>query len=144
MPGNPTNREPPAVLVVDDEAAVAMVLSRGLTYAGYDAVVAGSAKLPMQKRLGGLQAKAHPGEEPRDSGVDTFLYDLTYATGGATFDGSSGSRLEGAFVAALREFRTRYQLSYTPTGVDRTGWHLLEVRVRRPGATIRARPGYTQ
>ncbi len=32
----------PSVLVVDDEAAVAMVLSRGLTYAGYDSVVAGS------------------------------------------------------------------------------------------------------
>jgi PleD family two-component response regulator len=32
----------PSVLVVDDEAAVAMVLARGLTYAGYDAVVAGS------------------------------------------------------------------------------------------------------
>jgi VWFA-related protein len=109
-----------------------------------DAVVTGSARLPMQKRLGGIQAKAHPADEPRDSGVDTFLYDLTYATGGATFDGSSGSRLEGAFVAALKEFRTRYQLSYTPTGVDRAGWHSLEVRVRRPGATIRARPGYTQ
>ena len=59
-------------------------------------------------------------------------------------DGSGGSRLEGAFVAALREFRTRYQLSYTPTGVDHAGWHPLDVRVRRQGATIRARPGYTQ
>ena len=37
-----TPQAKPSVLVVDDEAAVAMVLSRGLTYAGYDAVVAGS------------------------------------------------------------------------------------------------------
>jgi Ca-activated chloride channel family protein len=109
-----------------------------------DAVVAGTVKLPMQKRLNGIQGSAHATEEPRDAGVDTFIYDLTYATGGATFDGSGGSRLEAAFVAALREFRTRYQLSYTPTGVDHPGWHPLEVRVRRQGATIRARPGYTQ
>ncbi len=87
---------------------------------------------------------APAGSEPRDAGVDSFLADLTAATGGSVIDGSSGSRLEGAFVAALKEFRTRYQLSYTPTGVDRAGWHSLEVRVRRPGATIRARPGYTQ
>ncbi|MBC8103048.1 MAG: response regulator [Cytophagales bacterium] len=32
----------PVILVVDDEAAVAMVLSRGLTYAGYDATIATS------------------------------------------------------------------------------------------------------
>jgi putative two-component system response regulator len=37
-----TMERKPSVLVVDDEAAVAMVLSRGLTYAGYDSVVAGS------------------------------------------------------------------------------------------------------
>lgn len=59
-------------------------------------------------------------------------------------DGAGGSRLERAFVEALREFRTRYQLSYTPNGVDRPGWHSLSVRVKRPGATIKARLGYTQ
>ena len=89
-------------------------------------------------------AAAAAATEPRDAGIENFLVDLTGATGGSVIDGSSGSRLEGAFIAALREFRTRYQLSYTPTGVDRPGWHPLDVRVRRPGATIRARPGYTQ
>jgi VWFA-related protein len=81
---------------------------------------------------------------PRDAGVEDFLLGLTASTGGRIVDGSAGSRLEAAFVAALREFRTRYQLSYTPTGVDRPGWHPIDVRVKRPGATIRARPGYTQ
>jgi hypothetical protein len=79
-----------------------------------------------------------------DAGIEGFLADLTAATGGRVVDGSGGSRMAGAFVEALREFRTRYQLSYTPAGVDRPGWHPIEVRVRRPGATIRARPGYTQ
>jgi VWFA-related protein len=128
-----------------------------------DAVVAGGARLlrqPRQPRRSPPPTAAVPTAavptatvptataaavtEPRDAGVENFLVDLTGATGGSVIDGSSGSRLEGAFVAALREFRTRYQLSYTPAGVDHPGWHSLEVRVRRPGATIRARPGYTQ
>jgi VWFA-related protein len=115
-----------------------------------DAVVAGGARLlrqqPKRPPAGAAStpAAAAPAGEPRDAGIENFLVDLTAATGGSVIDGSSGSRLEGAFVAALREFRTRYQLSYTPAGVDRPGWHTLDVRVRRPGATIRARPGYTQ
>ena len=110
-----------------------------------DAVVAGGARLLRQPRRSPPPvAAAASASEPRDAGIENFLVDLTAATGGSVIDGSGGSRLEGAFVAALREFRTRYQLSYTPTGVDRAGWHPLEVRVRRQGATIRARPGYTQ
>jgi VWFA-related protein len=109
-----------------------------------DAVVAGGARLVGKSRRPAPLAGASASNEPRDAGVENFLVDLTGATGGSIIDGSSGSRLEGAFVAALREFRTRYQLSYTPTGVDHTGWHPLEVRVRRERATIRARPGYTQ
>jgi VWFA-related protein len=123
-----------------------------------DAVVAGGARLVRQqpRRVPGAGASSgagasantgadgSPAPAPRDAGVDSFLVDLTAGTGGSVIDGSSGSRLEGAFVAALREFRTRYQLSYTPSGVDRPGWHPIEVRVHRPGATIRARPGYTQ
>ena len=114
-----------------------------------DAVVAGGARLVRQPRRSPPIAAAASASEPRDAGIESFLADLTAATGGSVIDGSGGSRLEGAFVAALREFRTRYQLSYTPTGVDHAGWHPLEVRVLRQGAprqgaTIRARPGYTQ
>jgi VWFA-related protein len=103
-----------------------------------DAVVAGGA------RLIGQRGKPPQTGAPADARLEDFLVDVTQATGGSVVDGSSGSRLEGAFVAALKEFRTRYQLSYTPTDVDRPGWHGLEVRVHRSGATIRARPGYTQ
>ena len=109
-----------------------------------DAVVAGGARLVRQPHRSPPIAAAASASEPRDAGIESFLADLTAATGGSVIDGSGGSRLEGAFVAALREFRTRYQLSYTPTGVEHAGWHPLEVRVRRQGATIRARPGYTQ
>jgi VWFA-related protein len=112
-----------------------------------DAVVAGGARLLGQPRRAPRPSEAGQpataGAAP-DARVEDFLVDVTQATGGSVVDGSSGSKLEGAFVAALKEFRTRYQLSYTPTGVDRPGWHAIDVRVRRPGATIRARPGYTQ
>jgi VWFA-related protein len=107
-----------------------------------DAVVAGGARL-LGQRGRAPQVDAAAGAAA-DAGVEDFLVAVTQATGGSVVDGSSGSRLEGAFVAALKEFRTRYQLSYTPTDVDRPGWHALDVRVHRPGATIRARPGYTQ
>ena len=113
-----------------------------------DAVVAGG-RLPAPRApfTGAALAPPTPSAAaaaPRDAGVEHFLSTLAGATGGRVVDGSGGSRLEAAFVAALREFRTRYQLSYTPTGVDRPGWHPIDVRVKRSGATIRARPGYTQ
>jgi Ca-activated chloride channel family protein len=79
-----------------------------------------------------------------DEDVGRFLIDLTEATGGRIIDGADGRRLAGAFVDALRRFRTRYQLTYTPAGVDDPGYHRIEVRVKRPGATVRHRPGYTR
>ena len=47
-----------------------------------------------------------------------------------------------AFRSILDEFRHRYLITYQPRGVPREGWHKLEVRVNRRGATVRARPGY--
>ena len=106
-----------------------------------DAVVAGGARLLRQPRRAPqpIAAAASAGG-PRDAGVESFLGDLTAATGGSVIDGSGGSRLEGAFVAALREFRTRYQLSYTPTGVDHAGWHPLDVQGAPPGCNASTSP----
>jgi hypothetical protein len=43
----------------------------------------------------------------------------------------------------LDEFRARYLVSYTPTGVAAYGWHTLEVTVKtRRGVRVTARPGY--
>ena len=33
-------------------------------------------------------------------------------------------------------------VSYEPRGVERGGWHRLEVKVKRPGVKVKARPGY--
>ena len=79
---------------------------------------------------------AEPGQAPR------FLRDLANATGGKVLEVSAGERLQAAFVQILDEFRQRYLLSYSPTGVTKPGWHEIEVRVKRRGVTAKARPGY--
>ena len=79
---------------------------------------------------------AEPGQAPR------FLRDLANATGGKVLEVSAGERLQSAFVEILDEFRQRYLLSYSPTGVSKPGWHEIEVRVKRRGVTAKARPGY--
>jgi VWFA-related protein len=71
-----------------------------------------------------------------------FLRDLAAATGGAHLEVESTRDLGSTFVRILDEFRQRYLLSYRPRGVVADGWHRLEVRVRRRGATVTARPGY--
>jgi Ca-activated chloride channel family protein len=70
-----------------------------------------------------------------------FLKALANETGGRVFDASSTT--SGARLAeALSEFKSRYLLTYTPTGVDRPGWHAIDVKVKRAGVKITARRGY--
>jgi VWFA-related protein len=69
-----------------------------------------------------------------------FLKDLTDSTGGSLFPVESTTDLRSVFLDILDEFRHRYLVSYTPSGVPREGWHRLDVRVR--GGKVRARPGY--
>jgi VWFA-related protein len=71
-----------------------------------------------------------------------FLRDLTSDTGGRLYEVSSTRDLKRVFLSALQEFRQRYLISYTPSGVQKGGWHKVEVRVKGRRATVRARPGY--
>lgn len=77
-----------------------------------------------------------------EGGSPRFLRDVTEETGGKVLEVKSNDRLEAAFVQILEEFRQRYLLSYSPTGVTKPGWHKIEVRVKRRGVTAKARPGY--
>ena len=72
----------------------------------------------------------------------SFPRDLSEATGGRTFAIESTKDLSAVFARILDEFRTRYLISYSPDGVSGSGWHRLDVRVRRRGAAVKARPGY--
>jgi VWFA-related protein len=70
------------------------------------------------------------------------LEDLIDATGGRLLRIASTRDLRGAFEKILQDFRSRYILAYTPTGVPSGGLHRLDVRVKRRGLNVRARPGY--
>jgi VWFA-related protein len=76
---------------------------------------------------------------PEDS---KFLDDLTELTGGATLKIESTRDLSAAFLNILDEFRQRYLISYSPTGVSPDGWHRLDVRVKGRRATVKSRGGY--
>jgi VWFA-related protein len=70
------------------------------------------------------------------------LKDLTDATGGHMLPVAANGDLRGAFQKILQDFRSRYILSYSPQGVPIDGFHRLDVRVKRRGLTVKARPGY--
>jgi len=71
-----------------------------------------------------------------------FLEELASLTGGRLFEVDRDAELTSTFKEILDEFRFRYLLTYTPKDVEKGGWHKLEVKVNRPGARVKARPGY--
>jgi VWFA-related protein len=73
---------------------------------------------------------------------DDFLDRLAANTGGRTWSASSDRQLRELFTKALEEMRARYLLTYTPKGVNRSGWHELKVKLKNANAEVMARPGY--
>ena len=71
-----------------------------------------------------------------------FLRDVSSATGGRVIEVDQDDDPGPAFLEVLREFRRRYVVTYTPSGVAAGGWHRLDVRVARGNARVRTRPGY--
>jgi Ca-activated chloride channel homolog len=67
---------------------------------------------------------------------------IALETGGIVAPLKAGENLTSRFRRMLQEFRSSYVLYFTPQGVERTGAHTLEVRVKRPGVDVRARRGY--
>ena len=66
---------------------------------------------------------------------------LADETGGTVL--AAAGNLTPAFRQALEEFRSSYVLYYTPAGVERTGFHRLDVSVPRGGDyVVRARRSY--
>jgi VWFA-related protein len=73
---------------------------------------------------------------------DPFLSDLADATGGDLKEVQRTSELRAAFVKLLAEYRLRYIVGYSPTGVTSGGWHKVQVSVPRRNAAIKVRDGY--
>ncbi|MGD8897303.1 MAG: VWA domain-containing protein [Acidobacteriota bacterium] len=71
----------------------------------------------------------------------SFLEKLATATGGEVWRVEE-LEVEGAFLAAVEEFRARYTLQYAVPYDARERWHDIEVRLRVSGVEVRAREGY--
>lgn len=71
-----------------------------------------------------------------------FLDIVATETGGRVVDLESDKDLAPTFTSILGEFRDRYVLSYSPSGVDTPGWHELTVRVKGKPVKVTARRGY--
>jgi VWFA-related protein len=71
-----------------------------------------------------------------------LLLDVTRESGGRLIETSSSDRLQVIFLEILAEVKTRYILTYSPPGPVRSGWHDLEVKVKRKGVDVHARRGY--
>lgn len=73
----------------------------------------------------------------------TSVYaDLAAETGGTLVSLLPTDTLGGSLRRAVDQFRSSYILTYSPTGVPRSGAHAIEVKVNRPGLDVRARRGY--
>lgn len=71
-----------------------------------------------------------------------FLGVLATESGGAVLVAERSDSLRDTFVRVISEFKSRYVLTYTPTGVAPGGWHALDVRLKRVRADVTARRGY--
>ena len=71
-----------------------------------------------------------------------LLADLASATGGRSFIAEGTGRLREFFERTMSEFRTRYLLTYSPRGVEPSGWHQLTVSLKNRSARVQARRGY--
>jgi len=71
-----------------------------------------------------------------------FLDDVAKAGGGRHWAAQKPSDLNDLFGKALNELRARYLLTYSPSGVDSTGWHSVKVTLKNARGDVTARPGY--
>jgi VWFA-related protein len=72
----------------------------------------------------------------------SFLENVAGQTAGRLIRLTAIDELERAFGDVFREFRQRYMVGFVPAGVPQAGWHRLQIKVRRPGVQVTARPGY--
>jgi VWFA-related protein len=113
-----------------------------------DAVVYAVGLLSAAARTPGYRLDFRSGIQPAVPTVqpallpETFLAALAADTGGAFLTTDRSDTLRETFARVINEFRTRYLLTYTPRGVDGSGWHPIEVKLKGRRGTVVARRGY--
>lgn len=63
-------------------------------------------------------------------------------SGGLHYAPKSRSALEETINEIGQDLHNQYLVSYRPSNRDRPGFHRIEINVRRPGVSVRTRPGY--
>ena len=93
----------------------------------------------------GGTVRAGPGATGRPERViekpDAGLPRIAAETGGGYFELIRGSDLPSTFAKVADELHRQYALGFEPAKLDGKN-HRLEVKVKRPGVTVRARRGY--
>jgi Ca-activated chloride channel homolog len=89
----------------------------------------------------GLQNEYFNGARRVLSRPDRGLKRLAEETGGGYFELKKTDELGPTFTQVAQELRSQYVLGFTPEALDGRV-HKLEVRVKRPGMTARARRSY--
>ena len=89
----------------------------------------------------GLESDYFNGAQRVRTRPDRGLKNLAEETGGGFFDLKKKEELGPAFTRIAQELRTMYVLGFAPPANDGKV-HKLEVKVRRPSVTIRARKSY--
>jgi VWFA-related protein len=98
---------------------------------------AAEALLSMEKAVTASLSFAGP---PRP--LNTLFATLAAATGGTIVPAPASANLSAVFRSVLRDFRSAYVLHYNVRGVDRSGYHTLDVKVNRKDVEVIARRGY--
>lgn len=85
------------------------------------------------------------GIDPKDKLGDRMdiLKELSSQTGGSAFHIDNHTTLDAALRAIEEQLRNQYAIGYAPPENSKKGtFHKVEVRVNKPGFTVRARNGY--
>lgn len=113
-----------------------------------DAVVYGVELRPKGRWSPGYLLDFHSGVQtgtasvPRTRLLERFLDTLADETGGQVLNAARPEQLHERFVQIMTEFRTRYLITYSPNGVERGGWHPLDVMLKNRKGRVIARRGY--
>lgn len=81
-------------------------------------------------------------EHAKDQVKDHALELAATATGGAHLPTYRDRSIEKAIDEIGGELHAQYNISYTPTGTNDTGYHDIKVSLDRKNLKVRARPGY--
>jgi Ca-activated chloride channel family protein len=82
-----------------------------------------------------------PGQPVEMSKPDPGLPKIASETGGGYFELTSANNMSATFVRIADELHRQYALAFTPASFDGKT-HKIEVKIRRPGMTPRARKSY--